>query len=103
MNFTLTHKIGNDYLAFDLTGYSRVFLKRKSHNGKIDQIDTVNNAAELVVVSAPNGTVRLTPTSEYWRNMGPKVEVWFEAVISGRIYMFPTRPSDNILIQISED
>jgi hypothetical protein len=36
MNFTLTHKIGNDYLAFDLTGYSRVFLKRKSHNGKTE-------------------------------------------------------------------
>jgi hypothetical protein len=103
MDFTLRRKVGNDFLPYDFSGYNRVFLKRKSTNGKTDAIDTVNNPTELTVLSAPDGTVRLTPLSDYWIGMGPQVEIWFEVVLSGRIYMFPTRPRDNIIVNISED
>jgi hypothetical protein len=102
MTFTLKHKVGVDFVPFDITGYTRVILKRHSGSGTIDQIDTANNPAELQVISAPAGTIRLLPTPTYWRNVGEVVKLHFDVIISGRIYMFPTRERDDIIINISE-
>jgi hypothetical protein len=103
MDFTLTQKIGADYVPFNLTGYTSVILIRVTGGEQPDRISTTDSPPRLSVTDPTGGVIRLTPAATYWLNIGSQVKIYFEVYLGGHKYMFPTRPSEDLVINIVKE
>jgi len=73
--------------VYNLTGLKVTFHRYFTNKGVDDEIDTVDEAAQIAITDAANGEVTITPTASYWV-LGT---YWchFEVLETGKNYRFP--------------